>query len=174
MKWEWLNKWLQRPYVKVVEELDNKFITNTKDISEPVISIVESFKERGRWVISSADNPFQVRHYGSGYKFIAEDKVTGEKYNLTSPNYIYLHTRFGVKHMIRFPYGASRSTLPSWMTKEEKEYVAKAFEKISAKVKERFQLAEDRSLSKDEKQAKVNQDKERQRLMSLYCKEKTE
>lgn len=170
MKLEWLNKWLQRPYDKAVEELEVKLNTPPKDISEPVISIVKSFKEKGRWKITEQQDPFGRWSYNSKYVFTAEDSVTGERYKMCSNSYTCLGSgRYC--YIIRFPKGLSTWYFPSWMTEAEKKYVCETFEVISNKVAERIQLVEDRYRTKDEKQAKVNQDKERQRLMNLYCKE---
>lgn len=177
MKWECLNKWLQRPYDKAVEELEVKLNTPPKDISEPVISIVESFKEKGRWKVDSKEED-TVSFRKSSIRFIVTDTETGEIYNISCDNYLVLYPSQGLisstYKIVRFPKDINFYSFPSWMTKPEKEYVWQAVENISKSVEQRMLLISDRKKNKDEKQAKVNQDKERQRLMDLYCKEKTE
>lgn len=145
------------------------------NISEPVISIVESFKEKGRWRITDQSDPYSIGFSKCYYSFSVKDTVTDEIYTMQSGSYIWLNTGWcRYRNNIRFPKSMVHGCLPSWMTEAEKKYVCERFEIISNKVAARIQLVEDRYRTKDEKQAKVNQDKERQRLMSLYCKEKTE
>jgi hypothetical protein len=145
-------------------------VKESKGIGEPVIAIVKSFKEKGRWKITEQQDPFARWSYDSKYVFTVEDSVTGERYKMCSNGYTCLGSgRYAYR--IRFPKAMSTWYLPFWMTEAEKKYVCESFEVISNRVAERIQLVEDRYRTKDNKQAKVNQDKERQRLISLYCKE---
>lgn len=149
---------------------DNK---RKSDISEPVISIVKSLKERGRWKITDQAHPLSSTAWYGRYSFTAVDTVTGESYSLSATGQHYL-TKWSYRNWVVFPKGLDQFSLPSWMNESERKYVCDEFDKISYRVAERFKVVEDRQRTKDEKQAKVNQDKERQRLMNLYCKEKTE
>ena len=141
------------------------------DISEPVISIVESFKEKGRWKVDSKEQCTTSFHKSS-IRFIVTDTKTGEIYNISCNNYIVLYPHQGLTSstykIVRFPKDINFYSLSSWMTKAEKDYVWQAVENISKSVEQRMLLISDRKKSKDEKQAKVNQDKERQRLVKLY------
>lgn len=170
---KWIQKWLQRPYEKPWEELEAKFDVKLKDVSEPVISIVESFKEKGRWKVESIDQDTNFRK--SSVRFIITDTKTDEIYNISCNNYIVLYPCQGLisntYKIVRFPKDINFYSLPSWMNKPEKDYVWQAVENISRSVEQRMLLISDRKKNKDEKQAKINQDKERQRLMSIYCKE---
>lgn len=136
-------------------------------ISEPVISIVKSFSEKGRWKIKNDAHPLEANKYGSGYSFTVRDTKTGEVYNIKSKCYVNLYINYS-KYML-FPQKLNTFNLPSWMTEEERLYVVEAVDALTEKVNQRFKVIEDRQKSKDNKQAKVNQDKERQRLMDIYC-----
>lgn len=143
---------------------DNK---RKSDISEPVISIVESFKEKGRWKIEPCFDLFKLRVYRDLVKFKVTDTFTGEVYNLISHQCYYHYTRY---KQITVPNRLHSSSAPSWMTPEEWDYLSSVVQGHMDNINQRLEVIKDRQRTKDEKQAKVNQDKERQRLKELYCK----
>lgn len=145
-------------------------VNRPANISEPVISIVKSFKEKGRWKFLDSPDLHKLGYLGTFYSFSVKDTVTDEVYHLASKSQYYCFSGMWRCRAKVFPKNLEAATLPSWMTDQEKDYVVQVFEGVSLRVSERFKAVEDRQRSKDEKQAKVNQDKERQRLMNLYCK----
>jgi hypothetical protein len=56
------------------------------------------------------------------------------------------------------------------MTEDEWGYVEAVVQKHMDEINQRFEIIKDKQRSKDCKQSKINQDKERQRLMSVYYK----
>lgn len=141
-------------------------------ISEPVISIVKSLREKGRWKLLDAHDLYKIGYTSiSFYSFSVKDTVTDEIYHLASENQHYCFSGMWPCRAKVFPYKLNKHSLPSWMTEYEKNYVVQEFDQISTHVSERFKAVEDRRVTRDKKQAKINQDKERQRLMSIYCKE---
>lgn len=164
---KWFKKFMNAPYVEAVTDLE-EFIKDSK-ISEPVYAIVKTFDEKGRWKAHKMFDYLSVNPYKSTYNFVFEDTVTGEKYDIRSK---YSHWSFiGYHKQLAFPEGVLSHYLPSWMTQAEKDYVISEIEKRGKIFEERVNRIEDRKHKKSEAKAKVNQDKERQRLMKLYCKE---
>jgi hypothetical protein len=135
------------------------------NISEPVLSIVKTFSEKGRWKIKPLFNLFTNDYYLC--KFEVTDTVTGEDYIIHSYSRYYHYTT--TKQFI-VPNKIHSYSKPSWMTEDEWKYVTDIVQSYMDKINERFKVIEDRQRSKNEKQAKVNQDKERARLVALYCK----
>lgn len=137
-------------------------------IGEPVIAVVKSFKEKGRWKIESdlySQERTAVYSWKNYHIYTITDTKTRESYEIKSSYSVYYnHTRV-------FPSNLNAHSLPTWMSNEEKQYVKETFDKISEEIQCRVTVVEDRKRSKSEKLAKVNQDKERQRLINLYCKE---
>jgi len=169
---KWIKDFLRYPYDQAAKEVAKKFDSAPSGISEPVWSIVKTFKEKGRWKITDQTDPYNLGFSKSYYSFSVEDTKTGESYTMRSTNYIWMNVSWGRwRNNIRFPKGMVSHYLPSWMTETEKKYVCESFEAISNKVAGRIELVMDRYNTKDEKKVKINQDKERNRLMSLYCGE---
>lgn len=154
------------------QKKDEEYVVSRerKDISEPVLSIVKTFSEKGRWKIKPLFNLFTNDYYNL-CKFEVTDTVTGEVYIIHSYSHYYHYTT--TKQFI-VPNKIHSYSKPSWMTEDEWKYVAYVVQSYMEKINERFEVIKDRDRKQNEKQAKVNQDKERQRLMNLYCKEKTE
>lgn len=163
----WLTKLLNKPYTDVVAEVVPEY---DPCVGEPVRAIVKSFKEKGRWKVAPNFDFWSLNPYKCSTTFSVEDTKTGERYTITSDSYIYCYGTFG-RSPIVFPWKISKYGLPSWMTEGEKKFVVEELNAISASVKERLTLVEDRKCTRDQKQAKVNQEKERNRLMALYCKD---
>lgn len=158
------------PYEQAAKELEIKINVSKaeekpKDISEPVLTIVKTFSEKGRWKIKATFDPFRgpLRNYPS---FRVVDSISKEEHTLLSESFYYQEI-YG-KLFIAPQYVVSRS-LPSWMSDTEKKYVAGKIDEYGAAIKQRFLKIQDRENEKWEKQAKINQDKERNRLMSVYC-----
>ena len=166
---KWFSKFLNPPYVEAVKDVE-EFIKDLK-ISEPVYAIVKTFDEKGRWRVKSNFDPWvSPSYYKRLYSFTVTDNTTEEEYNLYSDGFYYTDV-FGLFSRTMFPYGVSKHYMPTWMTEAEKDYVVSEIEEWGKVWNERFKRIEDRKHKKSEAKAKVNQDKERQRLMKLYCKE---
>ena len=136
------------------------------DISEPVISIVESFKEKGRWKVKPLFDLFT--HQNTLYSFEIRDSRTGETHNIYSHRCYYYYTE---TKQLTFPDKIHSYSSPSWMTTEEWDYVCVNAQRYMDTINERFKVIKDRKVKTSHAQAKVNQEKERQRLISIYCKE---
>ena len=132
------------------------------NISEPVLSIVKTFSEKGRWKVTMIGD-HGIRFCHQPYYFNAVDTVTGESYKVSSPSYLWS------AHLKELPDEIRSSGLPTWLTLEEKKFVIESVNNILLSIKARLEAVNDRVLSKDQKQTKANQDKERNRLMDLYC-----
>ena len=152
------------------QKKDEEYVVSRKDISEPVLSIVKTFSEKGRWKISHQGNPIMVNLYNQNWSFTITDTKTEEVYHLASRSYYSSFSGLFPYMYLCFPRELMIHTLPSWMTHTEKTYVYEEFEKISKQVGARMEMIEDRRKTKDEKQAQVNKDKERARLKGVYCK----
>ena len=170
-KWisNWFQKTLSRPYEKVAEGLQSeieKLSSKPKDVSEPVISIVESFKEKGRWKVKPLFDLFT--HQNTLYSFEIRDSRTGETHTIYSHRCYYYYTE---TKQFPFPDKIHSYSSPSWMTTEEWDYVCVNAQRYMNTINERFKVIKDRKVKTSLAQAKVNQEKERQRLISIYCKE---
>ena len=134
------------------------------NISAPVQEIIKSFSEPKRWKVTEyPESSSSPRCY---HKFTALDTKTGESFTIKSEGIICAWA--GQRRLV-FPKYLSGYHLPTWMTENERNVMQEALRNISAKLEDRFTVINDRRLSKAEKQAKVNKDKERQRLIDLYC-----
>jgi len=140
-------------------------------ISQPVKEIVATFYEKGRWKLQKHNYDWNKRYYmGRGETFKVVDRVTKEEYSFRSDSYKLVNKLYGDWNSYFVPRTVNEWGLPSWMTEKEKEYVVLHANKLLQKLHERITIWEDRKRSKWEAQAKINQDKERQRLVELYCK----
>jgi len=134
------------------------------NISEPVYSIVKTFDEKGRWSMKWHESGV----WGS-YAFHFTDNETGEKCFLLVAR-TYWCSEFG-KFAQPMPLSFKNdSPLPTWMTEEEKEYVISEVNKRMKVLAERIARVEDRRKKKSEAKSKIEQTKERQRVMGVYCK----
>lgn len=165
---KWFSRFLNAPYVEAVKDVE-EFIKDSK-ISEPVYAIVKTFDEKGRWKIKSNFDPWCCTPYKCAYSFTATDTITKEEYTLYSDGFYWTEV-FGLFSRTMFPCRVTKHYMPTWMTEAEKDFVVGEIEKRGKIWAERFKRIEDRNHKKSEAKAKVNQDKERQRLMKLYCKE---
>lgn len=144
--------------------------TPKTDISEPVLSIVKTFDEKGRWKISTDFNPFTgAVCYKSYISWTAKDSITGEAYCFCSYGYYYILESMC---MLLVPRDIVASMLPTWMTDNEKEYVADVIGAKMEVIGGCFEVIRDKKLKGYEKQAHINQQKERARIMKLYLGEK--
>ena len=139
-----------------------------KGISEPVLSIVKTFSEKGRWKVTPCFDIFKISLHRELPRFTVTDTSTGETFDLYSNTYFYHYT---TRFQFVVPDKVVRWGMPTWMTPVEGEYMKDVIQGYMEGVNERFKVLKDRSESKDQKQSKVNQDKERNRLMNLYCGE---
>ena len=173
---KWIKDFLRYPYDQVIEEVfDTLPKTNCttpmpsvkppKDISEPVLSIVKTFSEKGRWKIEGDGGISTLRFSGQTYYFTATDTVTKESYTLTSRDYLW---SFRWKPL---PDEINSRGLPTWMNDAEKKLVIDTVNSYLFMVKKRLDIINDRQRAKSQKQTKAAQDKERKRLMKLYCGE---
>lgn len=162
-----LQEILQRPYTKAADEID-QLVRQISNISEPVISIVKTFDEKGRWKIKPLFDVYGAVPRKEAPSWEAIDTVTGEKHTIYSDSFYYLDRGL---MMFVIPTGTWTYHMPSWMTEVEKEYVCKAIEKKMLAVNERLTQIKDKKRRGGEKQALINQQKERTRIMKLYVGE---
>lgn len=134
-------------------------------ISAPVQEIITSLSEPKRWKLTQHPDSGSF-HRHCYHKFTALDTKTGESIEIKSEGTICAQY---AGRRITFPRYFSANHLPTWLTFEERKAIKAAVDAISAKLAERFTLINDRRFSKTEKQAQANKDKERQRLVDLYC-----
>lgn len=137
------------------------------NISEPVHSIVKTFDERARWKMKSM-------HRETGYAsqrlvFIFTDSKTNEVCYMFADREYWCNSLDTLMLILpcSFKYN---SPLPTWMTEEEKEYVISEVNKRMKVLAERIRRVEDRRKKKSEAKSKIEQTKERQRVMGVYCK----
>lgn len=149
------------------QKKDEEYVVSRKDISEPVLSIVKTFSEKGRWKIKPLFTLFEVKDYYELCKFEVTDILTGEVYTIHSYSRYYHYTT--TKQFI-VPNKIHRYSKPSWMTEDEWKYVTDVVQAYMEKINERFEVIKDRDRKQSEKQAQVNKDKERARLKGVYCK----
>ena len=172
---KWIKDFLRHPYDQAAKEVSDvpqrDFLTPEdvpSNISEPVLSIVKTFGEKGRWRITS-DWDLELRPEEGCDRFKVLDKVTQEEYILTSYRF---NSCLIFGKLIHLPSGiVGPGTLPTWLTKDEKAFVVEIIELHLKELNNRVMAIRDRYYSKDQKKTKAAQDKERQRLMNLYCGE---
>jgi hypothetical protein len=147
---------------EVVEEEPIK--EDVINISEPIISFLKVFNENPRrfkleQTLKGSENP----EYGfqSGYKLT--DNILKESWVIEVDPY-YHRPRYSLKTAHIKIYSDGYFGWPEWMTREEREYVFLNLR--SYYINRRNTL---HALIKD--RVKRSQDKERARLMKLYCKE---
>jgi|SRR5690606_1413166 len=163
-----LQEILQRPCTKAADEAD-QLVRQTSNISEPVIPIVKTFDEKGRWKIKPLFDVYGAIPRKEAPRWEAFDTVTGEKHTIYSDSFYYLDRGFLMTLVI--PKGVMPDRMPSWMTEVEKEYVCQAIAKKMLAVNERFTQIKDKKRRGGEKRARINQQKERERLMKIYVGE---
>lgn len=174
---KWLEKFLARPYEKAAEKAIIDKTEKPKDISEPVIAIVKTFSEPRRWKIQKKEfKPFEKDvSWGSYMVFTVEDTKTKEIYSFHSKTYqTYSPIELGVNYTLEgfwFPKTLHPWYLPSWMTEEEKDYVAKVANKIFEKYNQRILAVQDRNRSRQHALSEKMRQKERERLIKVYCNE---
>jgi hypothetical protein len=143
----------------VEEEPVKEGVTN---ISEPVISFLKVFNENPKRfkleqtlkMSEGAEDGFQ-----SGYKLT--DNILKESWKIDENQY---YQRYYPRTTCTKIYSDGYFGWPQWMTREEREYV---FLNLRSYYINRRNTRD--TLIKD--RAKRTQDKERARLMNLYCKE---
>lgn len=148
---------------EVVEEEPIK--EDVVNISEPVISFLKVFNENPkRFKLEQTLKMFEDVEGGfqSGYKLT--DNMLKESWVIEVGQY-YHHPQHYLRTAHTKIYSAGYFGWPEWMTREEREYV---FLNLRSYYINRRNTLD--TLLKD--RAKSSQDKERQRLMKLYCKEK--
>lgn len=150
---------------EVVEEEPVK--EDVINISEPVISFLKVFNENPkRFKLEQTLKRFEDTEAGfqSGYKLT--DNILKESWEIERnryhhrPRYCLPSAHIGI---------CSDGYLgwPEWMTREEREYVFTSLHVYyNKRLKDKATIVCIRK--------KRNQERERQRLMNLYCKEKTE
>ena len=170
----WLKKWLgsnsECAAIHTSGRLSRAYelATTPSNVSEPVLSIVKTFKEKGRWKITPCFDIFKISLLRELPRFTVKDTFTGEVFDLYSHTYFY---HFTTRFQFVVPDRVHTYSTPTWMTAVEGEYMKNVIQGYMEDVNERFKVLKDRSESKDQKQSKANQDKERNRLMNLYCGE---
>lgn len=119
------------------------------DVSEPVLSLVESFKEKGRWA---------VKHERTYRILVVKDTKLDRNYYLATiePYFGPYDDRFGV---IRI----EPSSLPNWMTFDEKIYVCGSVYELTRKLNRRAIRVQERKAQKALKE-------ERQKMIDLYVR----
>jgi hypothetical protein len=144
----------------VEEEPIKEDVTN---ISEPVISFLKVFNENPkRFKLEQTLRMFETVEGGfrSGYKLT--DNILKESWAIEVDQY-YHRPRYSLKTAHTKIYSDGYFGWPEWMTREEREYV---FLNLRSHYINRRDTRD--ALIKD--RAKRSQDKERARLMKLYCK----
>ena len=165
---KWLDKLLSPKTAKETQAPPFRNPTHATNVSEPVISIVKTFDEKRRWKIKPLFDTQKPIPYKSYLTWEALDTVTQEKHTIYSRGTYWLGLDKVRRLYILAPQGTVEYSLPSWMTEAEKKYVCQAIEKRMEAVNERFEVIKDRQRIGAEKQAQINQQKERERLMKLY------
>ena len=140
------------------------------NISEPVQAIVKTFDEKGRWKIKMKGGVDLFLHQKSYGEWEVTDTKTGEVYHVLS-EYLYYYITRDFQAIV-VPRSLYPHSLPTWMTEEEQKYVAAVVNKRMNTVEQRFKAIRDRGVEKSKVQAETNKQKERQRLMGVYCNEK--
>jgi hypothetical protein len=149
---------------EVVEEEPVK--EDVFNISEPVISFLKVFNENPkRFKLEQTLRMFEAVEGGfqSGYKLT--DNILKESWAIEVDQYYYRQRPRSYLQTAHIKiYSDGYFGWPRWMTREEREYVFLNLRSYYIDRRNtRDTLLEDR--------AKRIQDKERQRLMKLYCKE---
>ena len=136
------------------------------NISEPVISFLKVFNENPKRFkleerFTRLQNPEAGFNNGCGYKLT--DNILKESWAIEMDQY-YHRPRYYHQTAHTKIYSDGYFGWPKWMTREEREYVFLNLR--SYYINRRNTL---HALIKD--RVKRSQEKERQRLMKLYCKE---
>lgn len=148
----------------VEEEPVKEDVTN---ISEPVISFLKVFNENPkRFKLEQTLKMFENPGYGlqSGYGYKLTDNILKESWTIEEGQYHH-HPQHYLRTAHTKIYSDGYFGWPEWMTREEREYV---FLNLRSYYINRRNTRD--VLLKD--RVKRSQDKERARLMNLYCKEK--
>lgn len=173
---KWLEKFLTRPYEKAAKEATIDKTEKPKDISEPVIAIVKTFSEPRRWKIEKTiRGPFEQSYAGLDMKFSVVDTKTDERYHCSANVYFWSdpvkskYCEMGNSYGI--PLKINPLSLPSWMTLEERIFIVQQAQPYLNNLNERLTVVFDRKRKKEQAVSKKMQDKERMRLMKVYCNE---
>jgi hypothetical protein len=144
----------------VEEESIKEYVIN---ISEPVISFLKVFNENPkRFKLEQTLKMFEnhIRDFQSGYKLT--DNILKESWTIEEDQY-YHRPQYCLQTAHTKIYSDGYFGWPEWMTREERECV---FLNLRSYYINRRNTRD--ALIKD--RAKRSQDKERARLMKLYCK----
>lgn len=160
---QWWGKLLSRPYEKTIESVQQQ----VSGISEPVLSIVKTFDEKGRWRLEEVRES-HLFYRGSLKSGRVTDNKTGEVFDICFTGYIALLT---ITRYVTIPNNIHPYSLPYWMTEAEKEYVASEANKRLDVLAKRAKRVEDREDVRLARSVKKSLQQERERFVALYCKE---
>lgn len=155
-----------------------------KNISEPVYAILKAWKESPKRFSFSTDfkyhDPCTTGRYDSYTTVKFYDKVSKESFDfyvrlernaIKDYDIFFINPPFTV-HKLYVALGYTLISSPSWMTKDEVDYLEKNIVPYYSKRCERYieiiEYRKDRQRSQQNKLAQLTKQKERNRLMELY------
>jgi hypothetical protein len=137
------------------------------DISEPVLSMVNTLSEKGRWKFKAEFDVWSTRAFrGARYKWILFDKKTEEKFEFFSSGYRFFTP--SRKAMIIIPTDTLQPYLPFWLTGDEVEYLKNLFKIHLKNLEDRLEQVSAMSEKKKEGIIERNRSIERDRLIKIY------
>lgn len=136
-----------------VEVKPEQAVVEVKDISEPVVSFIECMKENPKRFKYKKEMSLSI--VGNTVYHTLCDFATKQEWTLYVQYYSYMQS---VSHPHKTCFG-----WPEFLTEDEKEYL---YDKISGILNERH----DRKLTLKKQRKERDANKERQRLMTVYCK----
>ena len=155
-----------------------------KNVSEPVYAILKAWKETPKRFSFSTDfkyhDPCTTDSYDSYTTVKFYDKVSKESFdfyvrlegNAIKDYDIFFRKPPLTTHKLYVALGYTLISSPSWMTKDEVEYLEKNIVSYYFKRCERYieliEYRKDRQRSQQNKLAQLTKQKERERLMELY------
>lgn len=155
-----------------------------KNVSEPVYAILKAWKDNPKRFSFSTDfkycDPCTTGWYDSYTTAKFYDKVSLESFdfyirlerNATKDYDIFFRKPPFTTHKLYVALGYTLISSPSWMTKDEVDYLEKNIVSYYIKRCERYieliEYRKDRQRSQQNKLAQLTKQKERDRLMELY------
>lgn len=170
----WIRKYFMQEEVSAKEESIPVVVEPVKkDISEPIISFVETVKNNRKRFKVSRSLPSTVFNIRGNSEIITnysiKDNMTEEVYTLESLEVYkyqyYATTVFTVTHKLT-------STDIQWCTQDELQYVITELSEFYSGLALRKYKRHEQIRSRRIRDMDILKDKERSRLMGIYCEEK--